>query len=231
MKRTVWGLFVIVILSTGAIAQSTETVFERGIRLANSAQFESALADFRETIESSKTERMSDAKRSRMHFNAGACLYRLGRFVEAESEFRRSIRLDPTYEKAFYSLGMTEAELRNWESAAEAFEAALRINKRNGETWFDAAYIYLALEQWPRAESAFRNAIKFGSKELAISHNNVGVLLAMGGKTDAAVAEFETALEISEGKLAVAVDNLRFCRSSAAQVTRFAKGDGFVDSK
>ncbi len=219
MKRAVWGLFVILILTVGAIAQSTATAFERGIRRASAGQFEVALEDFRKAMESSGAEPITDATRSRIHFNAGACLYRLGRFVEAGSEFSRSIRLDPTYEKAFYSLGMTEAELGNWQTSADAFEAALRLNKRNGETWFDLAYSYLALERNEDAERAFRNSIRFGTRDSPISHNNIGVLMALNGRTRDAIREFETALELSNGALAVADENLRFCRSSAASLS------------
>lgn len=223
MKRVFWGLILILTLTAGAFAQTTATAFERGIRRASAGQFEVALDDFRKAMERSGAEPITDATRSRIHFNAGACLYRLGRFVEAGSEFSRSIRLDPTYEKAFYSLGMTEAELGDWQTSADAFEAALRINKRNGETWFDLAYSYLALERNEDAERAFRNSIRFGSRDSHISHNNIGVLLAIKGRTRDAIREFETAIELSNGSLEIADDNLRFYRSSAKDLNYAAR--------
>lgn len=155
-----------------------------------------------------------DVYRAKLHFNIGVCLYRLKQNEQATSEFEEAIKLAKgDYEKAFYALGMAQAELKNWEKAETAFRGALRLNKTNGETWFDLAFVYLARKDYESARKAFQKSVEYKSVAAPIGHNNLGVILALNGDIGAAVKEFETALKKTNGNFAVAERNLQFCKS------------------
>ncbi len=217
MKRIFLSIFVILTALTFSVsAQSlgARQTFEKGINLANEEKFETALADFQKSLTIAETEDAAMDFRAKIHFNIGVCLYRLKQNEKAVGEFEEAIKLAKgDYEKAFYALGMAQAELKNWQKAETAFRGAIRINKRNGEAWFDLAFVYLAQKDYDSAKTAFQRSIELKSVAASVGHNNLGVILAIGGDLSGAVREFETALKKSNGNFAVAERNLQFCKS------------------
>jgi tetratricopeptide (TPR) repeat protein len=201
------------IFSVSAQTPDARQAFASGIKSANQGEFQTALKQFQVTLEFVKNEQRDNLFRAKIHFNIGVCYYKLKMLEKASIEYERAILLNPNYEKAFYALGMANAELKNWQTAEQAFSGAIRINKRNGETWFDLAFVYLAQNDYDAAQKAFEKSIKLKSVDSAISHNNIGVILAMNGDVNAAIKEFETALRKSDGNLTVAQGNLEFCKS------------------
>lgn len=217
MKRIFLSIFVILtasVLSVSAQSLGTRQTFEKGISLANEGKFETALADFKKSLTLAETEDAGSDFRAKIHFNIGVCLYRLKQNAKAVGEFEEAIKLTKgDYEKAFYALGMAQAELKNWQKAETAFRGAIRLNKRNGEAWFDLAFVYLAQKDYDSAKQAFQKSVELKSVASPVGHNNLGVILAINGDINSAVREFETALKKSNGKFPVAERNLQFCKS------------------
>ena len=224
MKRLFLSIFVILTaLSLSAWAQSlgTRQTFEKGISLANAEKFDAALVDFRKSLTLAESEETDANFRARIHFNIGVCLYRLKENQQAVGEFEEAIKLSRgDYEKAFYALGMAQAELKNWDKSEQAFRGALRLNKRNGEAWFDLAFVYLAKNDFEAAKQAFQKSVEYKSVSAAVGHNNLGVIFALGGDLNSAVREFETALRKSNGNFATAERNLQFCKSLGKNFNR-----------
>jgi tetratricopeptide (TPR) repeat protein len=217
MKKLLSGIFVILTaLTINAAAQSytTQRMFEQAVGMANEGKFETALAVFKDSLALARIDDAGDAFRAKIHFNIGVCHYRLKQSEAAVAQLEEAIKLARgDYEKAFYALGMAQAELKNWKESETAFRGALRLNRQNGEAWFDLAFVYLAQKDYAAARAAFQKAVEHRSVAAAIGHNNIGVILALGGDVDAAVREFETALKKSGGKFAVAERNLQFCKT------------------
>lgn len=217
MKQIFLSIFVILtamVLSVSAQSLATRQTFEKGIGLANAEKFETALGDFKKSLTLAEIEDAGSDFRAKIHFNIGVCLYRLKENEKAVREFEEAIKLTKgDYEKAFYALGMTQAELKNWQAAEKAFRGAIRLNKRNGEAWFDLAFVYLAEKNYESAKQAFQKSVELKSVAASIGHNNLGVILAINGEIDSAMKEFETALKKSNGKFTVAERNLQFCKS------------------
>ena len=217
MKRIILNIFVILaamVLSVSAQSLKTRQTFEKGMNLAKAGKYETALGDFKKSLRLAESDDTDNKFRAKIHFNIGVCLYQLKQNTEAVAEFEQAIELGKNdYEKAFYALGMAQAELKNWQSAEQAFRGAIGLNKRNGEAWFDLAFVYLAQNDLDAARNAFQRSVELKSVATSIGHNNLGVLLAMTGDINSAVKEFETALKQSNGKFAVAERNLQFCRS------------------
>ena len=224
MKRIFLSIFVILtasVLSVSAQSFTTRQTFEKGINLANEGKFETALGDFRKSLTLAEIDDAAADYRAKIHFNIGVCLYRLKQSEKATSEFEEAIKLARgDYEKAFYALGMAQAELKNWRQAENAFRGAIRLNKESGEAWFDLAFVYLAQDDYDSAKQAFQKSVEYKSVAAPVGHNNLGVILALGGDIDAAVKEFKAALKKSNGKFTVAERNLQFCKSLGQNFNR-----------
>ncbi|MEP6847936.1 MAG: tetratricopeptide repeat protein [Acidobacteriota bacterium] len=205
----VWlSLTIGVATALAQVPDYTES-FDKGVKLARANEFSSAIAEFRTILGGVGND---EAKLGQIHFNIGACLYRLGSLDEAVSELTQAIMYRPDYERAFYSLGMAEYGRRRFAAAQEAFVQALHIDRRNAETWYDLGYALIAQEKFEGAAAAFERASKYKSIDTAKAHNNVGVILAMSHKFRQAEAEFQKALNVSRGLLEVAQNNLAICR-------------------
>jgi Flp pilus assembly protein TadD len=216
MKRIIFSIFVILSALTFNISAQTtaQTAFEKGMNSANVGEFENALAEFQTSLSFAENAAAKSDFRAKIHFNIGVCFYKLKQNVQAVREFEQAVKLKKgDYEKAFYALGMAQAELENWNEAEKAFLSAIRANERNGETWFDLAFVYLAQENYESAQAAFQKSIELESVDAPISYNNLGVISALNGDVNAAVRQFEKALQKSNGKLIVAEHNLQFCKN------------------
>ena len=216
--RTLTFIFVLALFG-GVSAQSdlVRRPFAEGTKLARSGEFERALISYRSALKAADNERLKNELLAKLHYNIGVCEYRLGRPEQAVKELQLALNLaSKAYPTASYALGMAESARENWPAARLAFLEAVRTSKSNGEAWFDLAFAYLGEKDTANAEAAFRNAITYKSIDSAVSHNNIGVLLAMRNDLTAAEKEFETALKSSGGRLSEARTNLEYCRSHAA---------------
>jgi Flp pilus assembly protein TadD len=201
-------------VSVSAQSSSAMRSFREGTRLANAGQFERALSSYRAALGESESVRSDNDFLASLHHNLGVCEYRLNRLENAIEEFKLAITMKGgNYSRAFYALGMAESARENWQGARLAFLQALKLNRTNGEAWFDLAFTYLEEGNFADAEAAFRNSIVHKSIDVAWSHNNVGVFLALRGEFSSAEKEFETALKLSGGKLTLARNNLEYCRA------------------
>ena len=211
MKRIFTTLFFALFFAVGTFGQDVQTSFASGTKLAAAGQFETALAQFTTAAKLADATNTSADKRAQLEYNIAVCHFRLGRIDEAVAKFESAIRLRPMYEKAFYALGMAEAERQNWLDAEKAFLGTIAINQQNAEAWFDLGYVYLAQKDSAGAKAAFELSAKYKSIDAAVSRNNIGVILASYGDTRGAIAEFEQALRLSGNKLKVARKNLEIC--------------------
>ena len=212
--RTLSFIFVL-IFAVGVSAQSTAVVkpFREGTKFANSDEFEKALSFYQSALEAAKSERIGNDFLGRLHYNLGVCSYRLHRLEKSVEYLGMAISMRKgDYSAAYYALGMAETARENWPQARLAFLGALKGNRTNGEAWFDLASVYILEKNFAGAELAFRNSVAYKSIDSPLSHNNIGVILAMKKDFAAAETEFETALEQSGGRLIEARKNLEYCR-------------------
>lgn len=203
-------LILIFALCTAAQSPIASRLFDDATSLANAGDFEKALRSYKIALNFADTEDAN--RRARIHFNIGVCHYRLKQHNEAVAELKKAKRLRPDYAKAHYVLGMAETARGNWPDARKAFDSAIGLNGSDGEAWFELGFAYIAEQRYKDAEIAFRNSIRYRSVDSALSHNNIGVILAMRNEFAAAEKEFETALAESGG-LIEARKNLEYCRS------------------
>lgn len=207
-------LLFVFILSLSVFAQSSVVqTFESANDLAKKGNYERAIEKYRTAKILAESERLNDAFFAKIHFNLGVCLYQLQRLNESVAEFTQAVKLSGgAYQKAFYALGMTQKDSRNWREAETAFLNALKIENANGEAWFDLALVYLESKNFAAAQTAFENSIKYESVNSADAMNNLGVIAALNGDWNSAETKFKTALLKSNGASVEAKGNLRFCK-------------------
>lgn len=233
-------LFVFTLIFSGnLVAQSPllSRSFNDGTKLANAGEFEKAGKSYRTALMIAHDEEMPADYLAKVHFNLGVCNYRLGSGAAAVAELNKAIKLSRRkYPRAYYALGMAEAEQKNWPNARRAFLEAVKLNDADGEAWFDLAIVYLAEKDFDSAQMAFRNSIYNKSIDSALGHNNIGVIMAMKSDLAEAEKEFEAALIGSGGRLVEARKNLEFCRALSVRRTglvgkvEFSIGDRGLES-
>jgi tetratricopeptide (TPR) repeat protein len=214
MKQFLFGTFILLTTLSGySFAQTPLEMdeFAAGVKLAQSNRFEAARGRFQSLVEG---DNYPAAFLAKLHYNLGACEFRLGETKRAVAEFGKAIELaNGEYEMALYALGMAQTELKNWPEAANAFHRALRLNDRNGEAWFDLAFVYLAQDDYDSAALAFEKSIKYKSRAAAYAYNNLGVIFATRGDVESAERHFQRAIKKADGRLPIAEENLRFTKS------------------
>lgn len=82
---------------------------------------------------------------------------------------------------------MAEARCGDWKRSSDALGRVVSLQPKNGEALFDLALSSVALGDLENAARAFKKSIELGSVDAALSHNNIGVILAVKG--DLATAE------------------------------------------
>lgn len=201
-------------VSVSAQSPSTMRSFNQATKLATSGQFEEALSIYHLALVEAQRSRSDNDFLARLHYNLGVCEYRLNHADKAVEEFNLARKMKGfDKSRTLYALGMAESARGNWHGARLAFLETLKPDEKNGEAWFDLAFAYLKEGNFPDAERAYRNSIVHKSIDSALSHNNVGVFLALRGEFSSAEKEFETALNSSGGELVEARNNLAYCRA------------------
>jgi Flp pilus assembly protein TadD len=221
----------VLVFSISASAQSPTVInlFAEGTMQANAGRFDDALKNFKTVLFMAENEYLGAAYRAHVHYNIGVCYFRLNRFDPAIDHFKAALLLKADYTRAHYALGMAEMRKRNSVAAVSSFNRVLKLDPKNGEAWFDLAFASLALNDFETAEKAFAKSIEFGSVDANLSHNNIGVILAFKGDLAGAEDEFETAIQLSNGRLTEARRNLEFCRSKhAGNATTLIAREDFV---
>lgn len=213
MRLLSFSFILIFGLNVAAQSPAVNRLFADATKDANQGRFEQALKNYKTALFAAENEYIDAGFRARLHYNIGVCYFHLDRLTQAADEFRSALLLKSNYVKAHYALGMTEIRRKKWKAARASLVRVTEIDPKNGEAWFDLAFAELAGGDVDSASTAFARSIEFGSKDLALSHNNIGVILAIKGDLRSAESRFESAIKLSAGRLTEARRNLEFCRA------------------
>ncbi|MCM3870407.1 MAG: tetratricopeptide repeat protein [Pyrinomonadaceae bacterium] len=147
-------------------------------------------------------------------FNIGVCYYELWRTEDAVAMYQKAlVARAGHYPKAFYALGVALEELERQDEAKEAYKQAVAASpsRETGAANFRLGLLLAGEGDYERAAAHFTEAIN--RETSAAGHNNLGVVLALGGRLHEAEKEFEAALKQAGGVFADATNNLKLCRS------------------
>jgi protein O-mannosyl-transferase len=140
----------------------------------------------------------------RAHYALGGGLYLVGRYMEAQREFERTIELAPDFADAYSDLGLIFSERAGCiDKAINLYKTAIRKNPKDLRVHI---LLGLALKKMPGHDSEaveqFRTAIEMGKSQteaaLPVAYTELARLLAKKPGTSAeAVALYQAALSLS----------------------------------
>ena len=137
------------------------------------------------------TGRSGAADEALAHRDIGSAMDRLGRFAQAETHYKKALKLSPKDPKIWNDAGYSYYLQGRWADAERALKTAARLAPDDERV---RTNLGLTLAAPGRTEEAFRLLSQTNGE--AIGHANLGYLLAATGQLDLARQQYETALAL-----------------------------------
>ena len=129
-----------------------------------------------------------------MLFNLmGAARLKLGHGDEAQTLFRKSVTLDPTYAQAFNNLGSALLKDGKADDAAAQFHAALALDPGSVQTLSNFCAARIAGGRYEEAAELGQKAVEL-EPESPSANNNLGIAFKETGRFEEAITCLKTAL-------------------------------------
>jgi Flp pilus assembly protein TadD len=125
------------------------------------------------------------------HRRMGSAMDRLGRFAQAETHYKRALKLSPKDPKVWNDVGYSYYLQGRWSDAERALKTAVRFAPDDDRI---RTNLGLTLAAEGRTDEAL--PLLSQSNGDAIGHANLGYLLAATGQHDLARSQYETALAL-----------------------------------
>lgn len=110
------------------------------------------------------------------HYNLGEALVASGRFAEAETEYRETIRVEPRFARAHNNLGMALDSQGRIEAAIAAYAQAIRLKPDLAEAYNNLGVDYASLGRYAEGVAALREALRL-RPDFAEARHNLDVAL------------------------------------------------------
>ncbi len=115
------------------------------------------------------------------YFLRGKVFAKRGDLKAAESDFRKSLTLDPSDDRCYSELGLALDDLGRKAEASDAYKKAIALNPSRAEPYVNLATNRAVAGDLTAAEAMYRKAIELGP-ELPEPRYGLGVLLAQKGQ-------------------------------------------------
>jgi tetratricopeptide (TPR) repeat protein len=122
--------------------------------------------------------------------------HQVGRFAEAETLYRRVLKIDARQFSVLLMLGILQAQRGHYADAERLLHNALTLNPADAGAQFNYANVLLALERLDEAFAAFGKALSL-NPALADAELNRGNILILRERFEEALACFDAALQIN----------------------------------
>jgi tetratricopeptide (TPR) repeat protein len=165
-----------------------ESALKRGIELAEQAQYEDAVAQFREVIRLQPDNPAA-------HFDVAVTLIRLGKLDEAIPECREAIRIQPNYAEAHAQLGGALRSQGKVDEAIAEYREAIRLKPENAKVHYNLAEALRIRRKIDEAIAEDRAAIQL-EPGFAEAHFELGTDLHLQRKLAEAVPEYREAIKL-----------------------------------
>jgi tetratricopeptide (TPR) repeat protein len=166
----------------------------RGNTYDEMGEYEQAIADFDRAID-------LDPELALAYINRGIAYDEMGEYEQAIADFDRAIDLDPEDATAYQWRGIAHYYQGNYERAVLDYDQAIAMGVDDFSIFVNRADAYRYLEQYAEALADYEAAVE---RENDTSRLNPFFFLGRGivhrelGNTEAAIADFERVLELSD---------------------------------
>jgi tetratricopeptide (TPR) repeat protein len=131
-----------------------------------------------------------------LHTARGAECLQKKQYVDAESEFRTAVRLDPQNSDLHFNLGCALDLNGNSEGAIAEYRRALRLNPESDHAHFNLGSVLGGKGDWDGEIAEEREALRL-DPDNDYAHFNLAMALAHKGDREGEVAEFREALRLN----------------------------------
>jgi serine/threonine protein kinase/tetratricopeptide (TPR) repeat protein len=115
---------------------------------------------------------------------------------EAESTFKRAIKLNTDYWAGYNDLGVFYYKNGRYEDAIEQFKMVIKLTPDNYRGYNNLGGIYYMLEKWDDARNMFERSLKI--KKSYNIYSNLGTLYYIEGEFDKAAESYEQAIKLND---------------------------------
>jgi len=98
----------------------------------------------------------------------GWALYKAGRSNEAVAHFQAALKIDPSFFKSFFNIGLVELTRNNFQSAAEMFKNVIRLQRNYLKAYVSLADCYEKLNDDAKALYVYRQAMNLAPESQPI---------------------------------------------------------------
>jgi tetratricopeptide (TPR) repeat protein len=126
-------------------------------------------------------------------------LHQSGRLLDAETEYRRILKIDPQQFEALHFLGLIEAQRQNFEEADRLMSRSLKINARTADAFANHARVLNALKRPKDALAACERAL--------VLNPRLPSALVSRGNAFLECNRYQQALESYDGALTITPNN------------------------
>lgn len=106
----------------------------------------------------------------------GNLFYYVGRYEEAEEEYRKALKMDPNDPVAHNNLGYLLCNLNRYKESEKEYKEAIRIDPNDTYAHHTLGDFLEYLERYDEAEKEYREVIRINPND-ADAHTNLGTLL------------------------------------------------------
>ena len=174
---------------------TARNLFKQGTEHFNLGRYEDALTSYDKALE-------INPDFSKAWYNRGNVLTELDRYEDALISFDKALEIDPDFSEAWYYHGAALVHLGRYDEAVVSYDKAHKLNPEYSVPWYISSGLLGNLGQRDRAVTSFDDQIK--SLEILLKNDpncypawlNRGVLLAILGRYEDALASYDKVLEI-----------------------------------
>jgi tetratricopeptide (TPR) repeat protein len=136
-----------------------------------------------------------DFELAKSHFFRGLEFLNRELYLEAESEFRASLKIVPDRESVLVNLSATLLKLEKYADVIKISNQILELNSSNKEAWLNLGNAYLKLKQYEQAIVSYDKAINL-TPDYAEAWSNRGNALKELAQYEQALASYDKAISL-----------------------------------
>ena len=167
---------------------SPDTYFRWGYMKLVLGNYNSAIADFTETIQLAP-------KNIYAYFNRGIAKSHLGQHIDAIADWNEAIRLNPDFVSAYVNRGFLKGQLGQYVAAIADWDTTIRLKPNLAVAYFYRGLMKDNLKQYAAAIEDFDTVILLDSDN-PDAYNNRGTAKSKLGQHAAAIADWDTTIRL-----------------------------------